>query len=147
MSKTILVFSKFSPETRLQIKFRKVQSDSISNKRMARLYHQFKEHDNFLTPEKNRQSDRESPGPQKQNEGNPERNKSVSGSMKFKQTSSPTGSSALSFSSEAINSKFKEVPKSLSIRLLNCSYSGHSFNSRSGLVDSGNEVQLYKKNS
>ena len=65
------------------------------------------------------------------------------GSMQFKQASSPAVSSALSF---AINSKFKEVPKSLSIRLLNCGYFGHSFNSRSGLVDSGNEVQLYKKN-
>ena len=66
--------------------------------------------------------------------------------MQFKQTSSPTGFSALSFSSKAINSKFKEVPKSLSIRLLNCGYSGHFFNSRSGLVDSGNGVQLFKKN-
>ena len=66
--------------------------------------------------------------------------------MQFKQTSSPTGSSALSLSSEAINSKFKEVPESLSVRLLSGSYSGHSFNSRSGLVDSGNEVQLFKRN-
>ena len=62
--------------------------------------------------------------------------------MQFKQTSSPIGSSAISFSSE----KFKEVPKSLSVRLLSYSYSGHSFNSRSGLVDSGNEVQFFKKN-
>ena len=66
--------------------------------------------------------------------------------MQFKQASSAAGSSALSFYSEAINSKFKEVPKSLSTVLLNCGYPGHSFNSRSGLVDSGNEVQLYKKN-
>ena len=139
-------FSKFSPEASLQNKFRKIQSGSISNKRMARLYHRFTEHDNFFTPEKKRQSDRERPGPQQQNESNPERNKSVSGSMQFKQTSSPTGFSAPLFSSEAINSKFKEVPKSLSIRLLSCGYSGHSFNLRSGLVDSGNKVQLFKKN-
>ena len=112
---------------------------------MVRPCHQFKEHDNFFTPEKNRKSDKESPGPQKQNEVLIERNKSSSGSMQFKQTSSPIGSSALSFSSEAINSKFKAVPKSLSVTLFNCSYSGHSANSRSGLVDSGNEVQLFKK--
>ena len=105
---------------------------------MVRLCHQFKEHDNFFTPEKNRQSDRESSGPQKQNESLLERNKSVSGSMQFKQTRNPTGSSALSISSEAINYKFKAVPKSLSIRLLNSSYSGHSVNLRSGLVDSRN---------
>ena len=61
-------------------------------------------------------------------------------------SSNLTGSSALSFSSEAINSKFKALPKSLSVRLLNCSYSGHSINSRSGMVDSENEVQLVKKN-
>ena len=101
---------------------------------MARFHYQFKEHDNFFTPEKNRQSDKESPGPQKQNEGLLDRNKSISGSIQFKQTSSPTGSSAPSFSSEAVNSKFKVVPKSLSVRLLNCSCSGHSVNSRSGLV-------------
>ena len=34
----------------------------------------------------------------------------------------------------------------LSVRLLNCSYSGHSFNSRSGLVDSVSEIHLFKKN-
>ena len=66
--------------------------------------------------------------------------------MQFKQTSSATGSSLVSLFSEAINSKFKVVPKSSSVRLYNCSYSGHSFNSRSRLVDSGNEVQLFKKN-
>ena len=60
--------------------------------------------------------------------------------------SGPTGSSALSFSPKAINLKFKGVTKCLSVRLLNCSYSGHFFNSRSGLVDSGNEVKLFKKN-
>ena len=112
---------------------------------MVRLCHQFKEHDDFFTPEKSRQSDRESPGSQKRNESLLERNKSFSGSMQFKQTSSPSGSSALSFSSEAINSKFKAVPKSLSVRLLNCSYSGHYCTSRSGLENSGNEVQLFKK--
>ena len=66
--------------------------------------------------------------------------------MQFKKTSSPTGYPSLSFSSKAINSKFKAVPKSSSVRLLNCSYSGQSFNSRSRLVDSGNEVQLFEKN-
>ena len=89
MSETIPIFGKFYPETRLQNKLRKIQSGSISNKRMARLYHLFKEHDNFFTLEKNRQSDRESPGPQRQNESNLERNKSVSGSMQFKQASGP----------------------------------------------------------
>ena len=84
-----------------------------------------------LPQRKNRQSDTECPGPQKQNESLVERNKSISRPMQFKQTSSPTGSFALSLSSEAINSKFKQVPKSLAVRLLNCSYSGHSFNSRS----------------
>ena len=113
---------------------------------MVRLCHQFKEHDDFFTPEKNRQSDKGSPGSQKQNESLLERNKSISGSMQFKQTSNPTGSSSLSFSSEAINSEFKAVSKFFSVRLLNCSYSGHSFSSRSRLVDSGNEVQLFKKN-
>ena len=137
---------KFSSEARLQNKLRKIQSDSIPNKRMVRFCHQFKEHDDFFTPEKNKQSDKESPGSQKQSESLLKRNKSVSGSMQFKLTSSSTGSSSLSFSSEAIDSKFKAVPKSLSVRLLNCSYSGHSFNSRSRLVDSGNEVQLFKKN-
>ena len=52
MSKTIPIFSKFSPEARLQNKLRKIQSGSISNKRMARLCHLFKKHDNFFTPEK-----------------------------------------------------------------------------------------------
>ena len=146
MSKTISLLSKFSSKARLQNKLRKIQSDSIPNKRMVRLCYQFKEHDYFFTPKETRQSDKESPGSQKQNESLLERNKSISGSMQFKQTSSPTDSSALSFSSEAINSKFKAVPKSLSVRLLNCSCSGHSFNSRSGLVNSGNEVQLLKKN-
>ena len=146
MSKTISVFSELSAEARLQNKLRKIQSDSIPNKRMVRLCHQFKEHDDFCTPEESRQSDKESPGSQKQNESLLQRNKSISGSMQFKQTSNPTGSFSLLFSSEAINSKFKVVPKSLSVRLLNCSYSGHSFNSRSTLVDLGNEVQLFKKN-
>ena len=44
------------------------------------------------------------------------RNKSIFGSMEFKQASSAAGSSALSFYSVAINPKFKEVPKSLSTR-------------------------------
>ena len=66
--------------------------------------------------------------------------------MQFKQAGSAASFSALSFYSKAINLKFKEVPKSLSTGLLNCGNFGHSFNSRSGLVDSGNEVQLYKKN-
>ena len=38
------------------------------------------------------------------------------------------------------------VSRSLSVRLLNCNYSGHSFNLKSRLVDSGNEVRLFKKN-
>ena len=129
MSKTVSVFSKFSSGARLHNKLRIIQSDSIPNKRMVRLCRQFKEHDDFFAPKNNRQSDKESPGSQKQNDSLLERNKSISGSMQFKQTSSHTGSSALSFSSEAINSKFKVAPKSLSVRLLNCSYSGHSFNS------------------
>ena len=78
---SISIFSKFSPEARLQNKLRKIQPGSISNKRMVRLCHQFKEHDNFFTPEKNRQSNRESPAPQNQNESLLERNKSISGSM------------------------------------------------------------------
>ena len=57
-----------SSEARLQNKLRKIQSDSITNKRMVRLCHQFKENDDFFTPEKNRQSDKESPGSQTQNE-------------------------------------------------------------------------------
>ena len=52
MSKTILIFSKFSPDARLQNELRQIQSGSISDKRMARLCHQFKKHDNFFTPEK-----------------------------------------------------------------------------------------------
>ena len=67
MFKTIPVFSKLSLETRFQNKLRKIQSDSISGKRMVRFYHQFKRHDNFATTEKNRQPEKESPGSQKQN--------------------------------------------------------------------------------
>ena len=52
MSKTIPIFSKFSPEAGLQNKLRKIQSGSISGKRMARLCHRFKKHDNFFTKEK-----------------------------------------------------------------------------------------------
>ena len=51
----------------------------------------------------------------KQNESLLERNKSISRLVQFKQISSPTGSSALSFSSEAVDLKFEAVPKSLSV--------------------------------
>ena len=104
-----------------RINFKKIQSGSIPNKKRVRFCHQFKEHDDFFTPQKNRKSDKESPGSQKQNESLLERNKSISGPMQFKRTSSPTGSFSLLFSSEAINSKFKAVHKSSSVRLLNCS--------------------------